>query len=80
MPVNEFYTPEAQGPYELISIGDLELEEGGVLRDVNLAVTTQRTLSPERDNAILITTWYSGTHAIWRDVYIGDDHVLDASK
>lgn len=80
MPVNEFYTAETQGPYDLIAIGDLELEEGGVLKDVHLAVTTQGMLSPERDNAILVTTWYSGTHAIWRDVYIGEDHALDPSK
>ena len=27
-----------------------------------------------------ISTWYSGTHQIWRDVYIGPDHALDPTK
>ena len=34
-------------------------------------MTTWGELNEARDNAILITTWYSGTHQIWRDVYVG---------
>jgi hypothetical protein len=30
---NPYYTPEAQGPYELFSLGDFVLEEGYTLRD-----------------------------------------------
>jgi hypothetical protein len=60
---NPFYTHE----FQLLSIGRLDLEEGGVIPDCHLAVTTFGELSPERDNAVLVTTWYAGSHQAWRD-------------
>lgn len=36
--------------------------------------------SAATDNAVLITTWFSGTHQIFRDVYVGPDHALDPTK
>lgn len=77
---NPFYTPEVQGAYDLHSIGRFELEEGGVIPDLNLAVATYGTLNPSRDNAILIPTWFSGTHATWEQVYIGPGRALDPEK
>ena len=66
MIANDFYTPEVQGDYELHGIGDFDLEEGGTIPDLQLAVATWGTLNEARDNAILVTTWFSGTHQIWR--------------
>lgn len=77
---NPYYTHEHHGEYELVSIGRLELEEGGAIPDCRLAVTTWGELNAARDNAILITTWYSGTHRIWRDVYVGPDHALNPER
>ncbi|MBM7365363.1 alpha/beta fold hydrolase [Gordonia hydrophobica] len=77
---NPFYSHEFHGDYDLISIGELTLEEGGVIPDCTLAVATFGTLNDAGDNAILIPTWYSGTHQIWRDVYIGPDHALNPEK
>ncbi len=77
---NSYYTPEFHGNYQLISVGPLQLEEGGEIPDCRLAVTTWGELDEARDNAILITTWYSGTHQIWRDVYVGDGHALDPRR
>lgn len=77
---NRYYTPEFHGEYELISVGEFALEEGGTIPDLELAVTTWGTLNEARDNAILITTWYSGTHQIWRDAYVGTDHALNPDK
>jgi homoserine O-acetyltransferase/O-succinyltransferase len=77
MITNPYYSPEFHGDYKVVSIGRLELEEGGVIEDCRLAYNTWGTLSPDKDNAILITTWYSGTHQIWRDVYVGPDHALN---
>lgn len=77
---NPYYTPEYHGDYQLISIGRLDLEEGGAIADCQLAVATFGELSEAKDNAILITTWYSGTHQIWRDVYIGPEHALDPER
>lgn len=77
---NPFYTHEFHGDYDLVSIGQLDLEEGGSIPDCQLAVTTWGELNEARDNAILITTWYSGTHQIWRDVYVGPDHALNPER
>lgn len=77
---NPFYTHEFHGDYDLISIGQLDLEEGGSIPDCRLAVATFGTLNQARDNAILVTTWYSGTHQIFRDVYIGPEHALNPEK
>ncbi|RZT83584.1 homoserine O-acetyltransferase [Pseudonocardia sediminis] len=77
---NPFYSHEFHGDYELISIGKLDLEEGGSIPDCHLAVATFGTLNDAKDNAIFVSTWYSGTHQIWRDVYIGPDHALNPEK
>lgn len=77
---NPYYTNEFHGDYELIGIGQLDLEEGGSIPDCQLAVATFGVLNEAKDNAILIPTWYSGTHQIWRDVYIGPDHALNPEK
>jgi homoserine O-acetyltransferase len=77
---NPFYSHDVHGDYDLISVGELALEEGGVIPDCRLAVATFGELNAARDNAIFVSTWFSGTHQIWRDVYIGRDHALDPSR
>lgn len=77
---NPFYSHEVHGDYDLVSIGQLYLEEGGSIPDCQLAMATWGQLDEAKDNAILITTWYSGTHQIWRDVYVGPDHALNPDK
>ena len=77
---NSYYSPEVQGPYELFDLGYFVLEEGYTLPDCKLAYATFGELSPAKDNAILITTWYSGTHQIFADVYIGPEHALNPDK
>ena len=77
---NPFYSPEVQGPYEVFDLGDFALEEGPTLRGCRLAYATFGELNEARDNAVLVTTWYSGTHQILRDVYVGSGHALDPEK
>jgi homoserine O-acetyltransferase len=77
---NPYYSHEHHGDYDLVSIGRLDLEEGGSIPDCQLAVTTWGELNEARDNAILITTWFSGTHQIFRDVYVGSDHALNPER
>lgn len=77
---NPFYTPEIQGAYELHSLGRFELEEGGVIPDLQLAVATYGQLNEAKDNAILIPTWFSGTHQTWELMYIGPGRALDPEK
>ncbi|TWP33843.1 alpha/beta fold hydrolase [Leekyejoonella antrihumi] len=77
---NGYYTHEFHGDYELVGVGALDLEEGGSIPDCRLAVATFGELSEAKDNAILITSWYSGTHQIWRDAYVGAGHALDPER
>lgn len=75
-----YYHAEGHGPYELIDIGRLDLEEGGTLLNCRLAVATHGQLNAARDNAILVPTWYSGTSKIMEQVYIGKGRALDPSR
>ena len=78
--MNAYYSQEAHGPFESFNIGDLSLEEGGVLPDCRLAVATHGSLNAARDNGILVPTWYSGTSKIMEQVYIGPGRALDPAK
>ena len=80
MTANSYYGQEEHGPYELMDIGTLELEEGGSISNCQLAVATHGALNADKDNAILVTTWYSGTSKIMEDVYIGSGRALDPDK
>jgi homoserine O-acetyltransferase/O-succinyltransferase len=77
---NGYYSQEVHGPYELCNIGNLELEEGGTIRDCRLAYATVGSLNGAKDNAILIPTWYSGTNKIIEQVYLGPGRALDPDR
>ncbi|MBP2280678.1 homoserine O-acetyltransferase [Psychrobacter sp. PL19] len=77
---NPFYTQEVQGRYDLYSIGPFELEEGTVIPDLELAVATYGSLNADKSNAILIPTWFAGTHSVWEQSYIGHGRALDPEK
>jgi homoserine O-acetyltransferase len=77
---NDYYSQELHGPYELFPAGDFELEGGGTIRNCQVAYATFGRLSAKKDNAILITTWYSGTNKIMEQVYVGKGRALDPEK
>lgn len=77
---NPFYTPEVQGAYQLHGLGDFALEEGGTIPDLQLAYATYGELNEAKDNAVLIPTWFSGTHQTWEQVYIGEGRALDPTR
>ena len=77
---NEYYSQAIHGPYELFDLGDFVLEEGGTIRGCKLAYATHGTLSPARDNAILVPTWFSGTSKIMEQAYIGPGRALDPAR
>ena len=60
MSKNPYYGPEGHGPYEMIGIGELQLEESGNIPDCKLAVATHGTLNAAKDNAILVPTGIRG--------------------
>ncbi|ABM97375.1 alpha/beta fold hydrolase [Methylibium petroleiphilum] len=80
MITSPYYTQQGHGPYELIDIGSLELEDGGVIDDCHLAVACHGRLNAAKDNAILVPTWYSGTSKIMGEVYIGPGRALDPDR
>ncbi len=77
---NAFYTPEVQGAYRLHPLGGFDLEEGGHIPDLRMAYATYGELNAAKDNAILVPTWFSGTHATWEQVYIGPGRALDPAR
>lgn len=78
--VNEFYSERAHGPYDLYEVGDVDLEGGGHIPRLQLAYATHGTLNAAKDNAILVPTWFSGTHADWTRAYIGEGRALDPAR
>ena len=77
---NPYYGQEGHGPYEMIDIGKFDLEEGGSIPNCKLAVATHGKLNADKSNAILFTTWYSGTNKLLEQVYTGTGHALDPDK
>ena len=60
-------------------LGDLPLENGGVIRDFEIAYTTEGTLNANKSNAVLMVTAISGNqHRI--DFMIGPGKGLDTDK
>jgi len=53
----------ASGPVDhaIFEAGDVRLERGGTLRDARLAYVTLGTLSPRRDNVVLMPHMSSAT-------------------
>ncbi len=48
--------------FESFELGDVTLQSGAVLRDARLGYKSYGTLGAERDNVIVLPTFYSGTH------------------
>ncbi|MAD58161.1 MAG: hypothetical protein CMK44_06265 [Porticoccus sp.] len=80
MTTSNYYSQENHGPYSLFDLGDFNLEEGGTIKNCQLAYSTFGTLNSKKDNAILITTWYSGTSKIMEQVYVGSERAISPKK
>jgi homoserine O-acetyltransferase len=76
---NSYYTEEFHGPYELYNLGDFTLEDGQIIPNCQIAYTTYGELNAEKDNAIVIPTWFSGTSKAY-EPYIGKDRALNPDK
>jgi homoserine O-acetyltransferase len=77
---NPYYSQENHGPFQIADIGDFALEEGGTIPNCKLAYVTFGELNASKDNAILVTTWYTGTSKIMEQVYIGKGRALDPDR
>lgn len=68
-----------QPPHQSFRIGDLPLENGGVIRDFSISYVTHGTLNAQKSNAILMVTAVSGNHHRL-DFMIGPGKALDTNR
>ncbi|MFC4113173.1 alpha/beta fold hydrolase [Nonomuraea zeae] len=65
--------------YDTFELGDFPLRSGATLRGARLAYQTYGSLAPDRGNAIVYPTWYSGWH--WNNEWlIGAGMALDPER
>ena len=75
-----YYSQENHGPYQFFDLGAFALAGGGTLPGAQLAYATVGTLNKAKDNAVLITSWWSGTGKIMEQTYTGAGRALDPAK
>ncbi|AZI44929.1 alpha/beta fold hydrolase (plasmid) [Deinococcus psychrotolerans] len=63
----------------VFSLGDLEVERGGVIRDAQLTWQTHGTLNAAKDNLIVYPCSYTATHSS-QNWLIGPDGILDPEQ
>ena len=66
--------------FATFDVPDFQLQKGGILPVARLAYTTRGTLNRARDNAVLVPSWYSGTHRDCETFMLGETRALDPSK
>lgn len=62
--------------YNIYQLGDVRLQSGAVLRGAQLAYATYGTLNAAADNAVLLPTFYTGTH-IRNEPLFGPGRAID---
>ncbi|MEV0380355.1 alpha/beta fold hydrolase [Nonomuraea sp. NPDC050643] len=65
--------------HKTFELGDFSLQHGATLRGARLAYQTYGELAPDRGNAILYPTWYSGRHQD-NEWLIGPGMTLDPER
>ena len=65
---------------ETYTTANFALQKGGSFPEVTLAYSTLGTLSPKRDNVVVLPTWYSGDHVSCEAALTGPDRALDPGK
>ena len=65
--------------HETFELGDIQLASGASLRSARLAYTTYGRLNENGDNAVLLPTFYTGTH-LRNEGYFGPGRALDPSR
>jgi homoserine O-acetyltransferase len=65
---------------ETFTTANFALQKGGSFPEVTLAYSTLGTLSPKRDNVVVLPTWYSGDHVSCEAALTGPDRALDPGK
>ena len=66
--------------FEVFEVPGFLLQKGGVLPTARLAYATRGKLNAARDNAVLVPSWYTGTHNDSETFMLGEDRALDPGK
>ena len=66
--------------FSIFEAKDFELQGGGALPAAKLAFATLGTLSPKKDNVVLIPSWYSGTHRESIQCLTGPGRAIDPDR
>ena len=64
----------------IFEVANFQLQKGGILPVARLAYTTRGTLNRARDNAVLVPSWYTGTHDDSEKFMLGEGRALDPRK
>ena len=65
---------------EMFEVPNFLLQKGGVLPTARLAYKTLGTLNAGRDNAVLVPSWYTGTHDDTELFMVGPNRALDPGR
>jgi len=65
--------------YSVFDLGDFELQSGLVLADAQLAYKTCGELNAERNNVVLLPTFYTGTHTR-NEGFFGPGRAIDPTR
>jgi homoserine O-acetyltransferase len=65
--------------YRIYELGDLCLQSGEVLRNARLAYATYGALNPAADNAVVLPTFYTGTH-LRNEPLFGPGRAIDPAR
>ena len=69
----------AQSELRFADLGTCELESGEIIENCRLGYRTAGKLNADRSNAVLFTTWWTGTSESLLN-YVGPNRLLDSSK
>jgi homoserine O-acetyltransferase len=68
-----------QPPHQMVQLGELKLEGGGVIPNLKMSYVTHGKLNAAKDNAILFLHGFGGNHHLI-DHLIGPGRALDTDK
>jgi homoserine O-acetyltransferase len=65
---------------DMLEVPNFMLQKGGILPTARLSYKTLGKLNADRSNAVLVPSWYTGTHADSETYMVGADRALDPGK
>ena len=65
--------------YQLYNLGDVELQSGAILPDARLAYKTYGQLNKDKNNVVLLPTFYTGSH-LRNEGFFGPGRAIDPAR